>query len=378
MRQIYLDYNATTPIDSDVVEAMLPYFQDHFGNPSSTHSLGRAAHESIEDSRAKVSALIGCDKNEVIFTGGGSESSNLAIKGVMLGRDGPTGHMITTSIEHPATMEPALFCRDNGCELTIVGCDERGVVDPQAIADAIRPNTRLVSVMHANNEIGTIQPIREIARLCHSKSVLVHTDAAQSIGKIPAWVDQLDVDLMTLAGHKFYAPKGIGALFVREGVVLESLIHGAGHERGLRAGTENTPYIVGLGKAAYLAAAYLDESTERMEFLRERFWKAIVQHVPSAVVHGIDADRLPNTISIAFPGVSGPEMLRRVPEVCASIGSACHSTGDTSSGTLGAMGVAPELMQGSIRFSLGRSTTEDHVDRAAMLMVDAWENLTSA
>jgi cysteine desulfurase len=377
VKPIYLDYNATTPVDPSVTAAILPYLNDHFGNPSSSHSLGRAAHEAIEDARAKVAAMIGCDRDEIVFTGGGTEASNFAIKGIMLQGDFGKGHMITSAIEHPATTEPARFVQRMGCELTVVGCDKQGRVDPESIAKAIRPNTRLVSIMHANNEIGTIQPIRKIAEICHQHSILVHTDASQSIGKIPTYVDQLDVDLMTIAGHKFYAPKGIGVLFVREGLNLESLLHGAGHESGLRAGTENTPYIVGLGQAAFLAAAHLDETAEHTEAMRERFWDAISEAIPTAVVHGAEADRLPNTISIGFPGASGQEMLLRAAEVCASLGSACHSSGDHESGTLGAMGVDPDLMRGSIRFSFGRGSNEEEVDRAASIIIDAWEALTA-
>ena len=375
VKQIYLDYNATTPIDPSVVEAMMPFFQTHYGNPSSSHSLGRAAREAIEDARAKISAMIGCSRDEIIFTGGGTEASNMAIKGIMLPGGEPGGHMITTAIEHPATLEPASFCEKMGCEVTVVGCDETGVVDPLSIAESIRPNTRLVSIMHANNEIGTIQRVREIAEICHERQVVVHTDASQSIGKIPAFVDQLDVDLMTIAGHKIYAPKGVGVLFVREGLDIEPLLHGAGHESGMRAGTENTPYIVGLGQAAFLAASLLDESAGISASLRDRFWKAIVVEVPRAVVHGIEVERLPNTASIAFPGVSGAEMLARVPEVCASLGAACHSSGEHASGTLNAMGVSQELMRGTIRFSFGRKTTIEDADRAAMLMIEAWEAL---
>ena len=375
VKQIYLDYNATTPIDPSVVEAMMPFFQTHYGNPSSSHSLGRAAREAIEDARAKISAMIGCSRDEIIFTGGGTEASNMAIKGIMLPGGEPGGHMITTAIEHPATLEPASFCEKMGCEVTVVGCDETGVVDPLSIAESIRPNTRLISIMHANNEIGTIQRVREIAEICHKRQVVVHTDASQSIGKIPAFVDQLDVDLMTIAGHKIYAPKGIGVLFVREGLDIEPLLHGAGHESGMRAGTENTPYIVGLGQAAFLAASLLDESAGISASLRDRFWKAIVVEVPRAVVHGIEVERLPNTASIAFPGVSGAEMLARVPEVCASLGAACHSSGEHASGTLNAMGVSQELMRGTIRFSFGRKTTIEDADRAAMLMIEAWEAL---
>lgn len=377
VKQIYLDYNATTPVDPSVVEAMMPFLQTHFGNPSSSHSLGRAAKEAIEDARAKVSALIGCDPKEIVFTGGGTEASNMAIKGIMLAGGSLGGHMITTAIEHPATLQPARFVEQLGCEVTVVGCDDRGIVSPQAIADAIRPSTRLVSVMHANNEIGTIQPIQQIAAICHERSVVVHTDASQSLGKIPAYVDQLDVDLMTIAGHKLYAPKGIGVLFVREGLDIEPLLHGAGHENGFRAGTENTPYIVGLGQAAYVAASQLDEASGISASLRDRFWKTIQSHIPRAVLHGFDVDRLPNTASIAFPGVSGAEMLDRVPEVCASLGAACHSSGEHKSGTLHAMGVSPELMKGTIRFSFGRSSTIEDTDKAAMLMVEAWEALVA-
>ena len=376
MKQIYLDYNATTPIDPSVVEAMMPFFQTHYGNPSSSHSLGRAAREAIQDARAKVAAMLGCDSGEIVFTGGGTEASNMAIKGIMLPGGEPGGHMITTAIEHPATLEPANFCEKMGCEVSIVGCDEYGVVHPQLVAEAIRPNTRLVSIMHANNEIGTIQPIREIATLCHERSVVVHVDASQSVGKIPTFVDHLDVDLMTIAGHKLYAPKGIGVLFVREGLDIESLLHGAGHESGMRAGTENTPYIVGLGRAAFLAASLLDESAGISASLRDRFSKAIISDIPRAVVHGHGANRLPNTISVAFPGVSGAEMLERVPEVCASLGAACHSSGEHTSGTLNAMGVSQELMRGTVRFSFGRKSTVEDTDRAATLMIEAWEALS--
>lgn len=375
MKQIYLDYNATTPVDPSVFEAMEPFLRTHFGNPSSSHSLGRAAKEAIEDARAKISGLLGCDRDEIVFTGGGTEASNMAIKGIMLAGYRAGGHMVTTAIEHPATLVPSAWVEKMGCEVSIVDCNSSGVVSPGAIADALRPNTRLVSIMHANNEIGTIQPIREIAAICHEHSVLVHTDASQTIGKIPAFVDQLDVDLMTIAGHKFYGPKGIGVLFVREGLDIEPLLHGAAHENGLRAGTENTPYIVGLGQAAFLAASQLDESAGISASLRDRFWSTIAKHVPRAVLHGFDVDRLPNTASIAFPGVSGADMLARVPEVCASLGAACHSSGEHKSGTLHAMGVPEELAKGTIRFSFGRSSTIEDTDRAAMLMVEAWEAL---
>ena len=270
MRQIYLDYNATTPIAPSVVEVMNPFLSGHFGNPSSAHSMGRAAKEAIEDSRVKVAGLLGCDRDEIVFTGGGTESNNLAIKGTMLQWAPKDAHLVISAIEHPAVVAPAKFLERLGYGVTIVGCDAHGFVHPSSIESALQPETKLVSVMHANNEIGTIQPIRQIAEICHGRGVLLHTDASQSVGKIPTYVDQLDVDLLTVACHKFYGPKGVGALFVREGVSLEPLLHGASHERGMRGGTENTPYIVGMGQAAHLAASCIDESSESMTKLRNR------------------------------------------------------------------------------------------------------------
>jgi cysteine desulfurase len=375
VRQIYLDYNATTPIAPSVVEAMNPFLLGHFGNPSSAHAFGRAAKEAIEDARVKVAGLLGCDRQEIVFTGGGTESNNLAIKGVMfLGQPG-AGHLVISAIEHPAVAEPAKFLERLGFEISVVKCDEHGLVHPSSIEAALRPDTRLVSVMHANNEIGSIQPIRQIAEICHGRGVLLHTDASQSVGKIPSFVDDLDVDLLTVAGHKFYGPKGIGVLFVREGVALESLLHGAAHENGMRAGTENTPYIVGLGQAAHLAANCLDESSEAMTRLRDRLNDRLANAIPGLQVNGAGAKRLPNTLSVVFPNVGGQEILQRVPELCASTGSACHSSGLVSSATLSAMGRSAEEMANTVRLSVGWYTSEEEIDRASSLLVDAWENL---
>ena len=378
MRQIYLDYNATTPIAPSVIESMLPFFSNHYGNPSSSHALGRAASEAIEDARCKVASLIGCDRNEIVFTGCGTEANNLALKGVMLADGQPRGHLIISAVEHPAISEPAKFLERMGCELTIVPCDENGVVRPADVEAAIRPNTRLISVMHANNEIGTIQPIREISAVCRSRNILLHSDASQSTGKIPVFVDYMDVDMLTIAGHKFYGPKGIGVLFVREGLGLESLLHGAGHEQGMRGGTENTPYIVGLGQAALLVSKSLDESVEKMTQLRDRLYDKLSDGIPGLRVNGFAAQRLPNTLSVSFPEVTGDELLRRAPEVCASTGAACHSGEVFGSSTLSSMGISDAQMAGTVRLSVGWTTSQEEIDRASNLLIDAWENLVSS
>ena len=378
MRQIYLDYNATTPIAPSVLECMQPFFTGHYGNPSSAHSLGRGAREAIEDSRAKVANMLGCDADEVIFTGGGTESNNLAIKGSMFQHAPGDAHMVISAIEHPAVTEPANFLKRLGYDVTVVPCNPNGVVSPDSIEAALRPNTRLVSIMHANNEIGTVQPIRAIAHACHQRSILVHTDASQSVGKLPTQVGELDVDMLTVAGHKFYGPKGIGALFVRRGVSLESLLHGAGHENGFRAGTENTAYIVGLGQASILAAKALDDSAEGMTRLRDRLGEHLIDAIPQLHINGGEVDRLPNTLSVSFPRISGRAILARATEICASTGSACHSTGTIESATLSAMGKDNDHIAGTVRLSLGWYSSQDEVDRAASLLIDAWEVLSEA
>lgn len=263
MRTIYLDYNATTPVARPVMEAMLPFLTEHFGNPSSHHRLGRAAYEAVQDARVRVAQLLGAGRDEIVFTSGGTESNNLALVGAMLNSSpAASGHLVISVLEHPSIAEPARFLEALGYDLTIVGCDAQGVVDPDQVETAIRPTTVLASIMHANNEIGTLQPIREIAKLCHAQGVLLHTDAAQTVGKIPTRVQDLGVDLLTVAGHKMYAPKGIGALYVRRGTRLEPLLHGAGHEGGLRPGTENVPQVVALGQAASMAAEQLNQVAE--------------------------------------------------------------------------------------------------------------------
>ena len=377
MKPIYLDYNATTSIAPSVQEAMLPFLAEYYGNPSSDHALGRACHEAIEDARGQVASLLGADRDEIFFTSGGTESNNLAIKGVVM-RTVPAvdGHLVISAIEHPAVVEPARYLERLGFDLTVVPCNDQGVVDPENVERALRKDTRLVSVMLANNEIGTIQPIREMADACRAQGVLIHTDAAQAVGKIRTLVDELGVDMLSLAGHKFYAPKGVGALYVRRGTALEPIIHGAGHESGLRSGTENTPYIVGLGKAAVMVAKSIDDAVDRMALLRDRLLERLEDGVGGGVtVNGRMAPRLPNTLSVALPGVSGPDLLLETPEICASTGAACHSGGDDASLTLKAIGVPPDVARGTVRLSVGWYTSEEQIDRAAELLIAAWDNL---
>lgn len=380
MRRIYLDHNATTPVASSVREAMLPFFSELFGNPSSAHSAGRIAFEAMEDARGHLAALVGADADEIVFTSGGTEANNLALLGIFL-QSVPAvdGHLIISALEHPAVSSPAEFLERMGVATTVVPSDPQGLVDPEAIRKALRKDTRLVSIIHANNEVGTIQPIREIAAICHEQGVLVHTDAAQSVGKIRTKVDELEVDLMSIAGHKMYAPKGVGALFVRQSTAIGPVIHGAGHERGLRPGTENVPSLVGLGAAATLAAdRHLDACTEQLSQLRDRLHALLLEGVGEELtVNGQTAPRLPNTLNVNFPGVSGNELLSRVPEICASTGAACHGSHTTRSATLAAMGVSPETARGTIRLSLGRDTTAEDVERASSLLIGAWESLRS-
>ncbi len=380
MRRIYLDYNATTPVAPEVRQAMLPFLEEHFGNPSSPHALGRAAHEAVEDARYRVARLLGADRDEIVFTSGGTESNNLALKGVAFRRGPSAGsHLVVSAIEHPAVLAPALFLETLGFGLTIVEPKPRGTVDPADVEAAIRPDTVLVSVMHANNETGAIQPIRRIAEACRARGVLFHTDAAQTVGKVPVRVGDLGADLLTVAGHKMYAPKGVGALYVRRGVALEPVMHGAGHESGLRAGTENVPYLVALGAAATLAEHRLADDAARAAALRDRLLERLAEAIPRGlVVHAREAERLPNTLSVSLPGVDGSALLARAPEVCASVGAACHGGAAHASPTLAAMGVSPEIARGTLRLTVGRYSTEEEIDLAASALLAAWESLRDA
>jgi cysteine desulfurase len=369
MRRIYLDYNASTPIDAAVAAAMRPFLDDHYGNPSSGHWASIEAKAALETARGQVAALLDCHSDEVVFTSGGSEANNLALKGVFFALRQKGEHIVTTRIEHPAIIEPCHFLERLGARVTFLAVDGTGRIDPDALARAITPRTILVSIMHANNEVGTIEPIEECARIARERGVLFHTDAAQSVGKIPTDVNQLGVDLLSIAGHKVYAPKGVGAFFVRRGLSLEPLIHGAGHEGGRRAGTESALLAVGLGKACELARD--PSSMDRIRALRDHFWMELQKRFGGSVaLNGHPTHRLPNTLNVSFVGRIGAEILARLDGVAATTGSACHSGRVELSPVLEAMGVAPEVGMGAVRFSLGRGTTRDDIDAVVAQVTD--------
>lgn len=373
---IYLDYNATTPIEPAVSEAVLPYLHGLFGNPSSAHAYGFQAKNAVDYARPEVAALLGCATDEVVFTASGSESNNLAIKGVAFAHAERGRHLITTRVEHPAVLNTCRYLEvRHGFSVTYLPVDSDGLVDPGDVARAIRPDTILISVMTANNETGTVQPIREIGAIARGRGILFHTDAAQAIGKIPVRVDDLGVDLLTVVGHKLYAPKGVGALFIRRGVKLDSLVHGASHEGGRRAGTENVPYVVGLGKACSIARINLPEESQHLQSLRDRLHAALLDGVPGLRLNGHTSLRLPNTLNVSFPGVAGYDLLARAREVAASTGSACHSGQPQVSPVLEAMGVPPEWALGAVRLSVGRWSTIEEVDLAARMLIDAFAAL---
>lgn len=372
MRPVYLDYNASTPVDPAVAAAMRPFLDDAFGNPSSGHWASAPAKAAIEEARGKVTGLVGAEVREVVFTSGGSEANNQAIKGVFLARGGRDGHIVTTSVEHPAVLEPCRFLERFGATVTRLPVDGTGRVDPDDVRRAITRRTVLVSIMHANNEVGTIQPVEEIAAVTRENGVLFHTDAAQTVGKIPVDVDALGVDLLTVVGHKLYAPKGVGALYIRHGVELEPLVHGAGHEGGRRAGTESALLAVGLGAACALARDL--GPMDRVRGLRDRFWQSLQgQFGDRVVLNGHPEHRLPNTLNVSFVGQVGAEILAGLDGVAASLGSACHSGRVELSPVLKAMGVPPEIGMGAIRFSLGRSTTEAEIDRVVGSLMSVFD-----
>ena len=361
MRRVYLDYNASTPIDPVVAAAMRPFLEDHYGNPSSGHWASIEAKAALEVARAQVAALLGCHDDEIVFTSGGSEANNLAFKGVFFALRDKGDHIITTRIEHPAIIEPCRFLEHLGARVTYLPVDGTGRIDPNDLREAITPRTILVSIMHANNEVGTIEPIEDCARIAREHGVVFHTDAAQSAGKVPTNVNELGVDLLSIAGHKIYASKGVGVLFVRRGVRLEPLIHGAGHEGGRRAGTESALLAVGLGKACELARDL--GPMEQVRALRDHFWQELLNRFGNRVVlNGHPTHRLPNTLNVSLVGLIGAEILARLDGIAASTGSACHSGRIELSPVLEAMGVAPEVGMGAVRFSLGRTTARDEID----------------
>lgn len=360
---IYLDYNASTPVDPQVFEAMQPYLTSRFGNPSSSHAAGRTLREAVEKARAQVASLIGANADEIIFTSSGTEASNHVIKGVAYALRDRGNHIITSKIEHPAVLNPCRFLEDNKYEVSYVDVDSRGRIDPLEIAGEVRGTTVLISIMHANNEVGTIQDIAEIAEFARQGEILMHTDAAQSCGKVPIDVRRMGVDFLSIAGHKLYAPQGIGALYVREGTKLESLLHGAGHQKGRRAGTEPAAMIVALGAACELAAAHLKHPSE--QGLRNRLWELIHQRFGTMAVRLGDPEScLPNTLCVGFAGRIGGEILEQCPGLCASTGAACHTGRRERSATLEAMDVPEDVAFGAIRFSVGRFTKEHEIDQA--------------
>jgi cysteine desulfurase len=370
--RIYLDYNASAPIDPAVAEVMRQYLEAAYGNPSSAHWAAEPARAAVERARAQVAALLGCLPGEIVFTSGGSESDNLAIKGVLGNRH--AAHIITTAIEHPAIMEPCRYLEGQGVRVTWLGVDHTGQVNPDDLRAAICADTALVSIMHANGEAGTVQPIAECAQIARERGIPFHTDAAQSVGRIPVKVNELGVDLLSIAGHKIYAPKGIGALYVRNGIELEPLVHGAGHEGGRRAGTESAMLTAAFGKACELASNL--SGVPQIRALTDHFWSLLQAALGERVVlNGHPQERLPNTLYLSFLGHSSGEILAAVPGIAASTGSACHTGSTEMSPVLKAMGVSCERGAGAIRFSLGRFTTKTEVERAAKLIVNALDSL---
>ncbi len=362
---IYLDYNATTPIAPEVAAAMRPYLESYFGNPSSVHAYGVKTKMAVEKARRQVAELINCEPSEIIFTSGGTESNNYAIKGIALANRHRGNHIITSAVEHPAVFEVCRYLETQGFEITTVPVDEYGILKMDELKAAIRPETILITVMHANNEVGSIQPVEEIGRIAREKGILFHSDAAQSLGKILVDVQKMGVDLLSIAGHKLYAPKGIGALFIRNGVHLEKLIHGADHEQNLRAGTENVLEIVGLGKACEIAKTHLEENIEHYRKTRDYLHQLLREALPDIKLNGHPEKRLPNTLSLSFPRVEANTLLDRLEGVAASAGAACHSESIDVSAVLEAMLVPLDFAMGTIRFSTGRNLTMDEVKKAA-------------
>ena len=377
MKPIYLDYNATTPIEEEVAEAMFPYLKEYFGNPSSSHAFGRYCREAVDEARRQVAALINADAHEIVFTGSGSEANNLAIKGFLAANPDAGKHIITSAIEHPAVGEVYEHLQEAGYDVTILPVDHLGLIDPPALRGAIRPDTSLISIMHANNEVGSIQPIGALADIAREKRIAFHTDAAQSLGKIPVDVRRLGVDMLTVVGHKLYTHKGIGALYVRDGVSISKQVHGASHERNRRAGTENVLQIVGLGKACEIAARDLQKNEVHMRKMRDRLQAILLDKIADARVNGLTPQRLPNTLSISFPGLQANMLLAAIPEVAASTGAACHADQVELSATLKAMQVDEQIGMGTVRLSTGRFTTAEEIDRAAEAIITKVKQLRS-
>ncbi|ADU65078.1 aminotransferase class V [Desulfurispirillum indicum S5] len=367
MSLIYLDSNASTPVAPEVLAAMQPYLEDHFGNPSSQHWASSGAKDALEAARGQVANLLDCDPTEVVFTSGGSEANNHAIKGVYFALRYQGNHIITSAVEHPAVLEPCRFLESLGARITRLPVDGYGMVDPEQVRRAIDKDTILISIMHANNETGTIQPIEAIGEIARAAGILFHTDAAQSVGKIPTVMDALGVDLLSVAGHKLSAPKGVGALYIREGTPIVPLVHGAAHEAGRRAGTENVLLNVALGAACELAGEWTGAA--EMIAMRDEFWQHLQNQFGNRIsLNGHPTERLPNTLNVNFHGAIGAEILEQMPEVAASTGSACHAGAISLSPVLEAMGVPVSAGMGAVRFSLGRNTKYAELQRVLELL----------
>jgi cysteine desulfurase len=377
-KPIYLDYNATTPIDPEVATEMLPYLQTHFGNPSSSYSIGRSNKEAVEKARAQVAELINCQPEEIFFTSCATESNNLAIKGIAWANSIKGRHIITSEIEHPAVTEVCKYLGSQGFEITTLPVDQYGRIDPKDVKNAIRKDTVLITIMHANNEVGTIQPIQEIGAIARKNNIVFHTDASQSVGKIETNVDKLGVDLLTIAGHKLYAPKGIGALYIRKGTQLENLMHGAGQEKGIRPGTENVIHTIGLGKACKVALLDFKQNQHNMQVSRDRLLDGLVSQIGNKVHVNVKLENcLPNTLSVAFEKVSAHTLASFISnDVLISTGSACHSGETTISSVLEAMNLDFKTAAATVRISTGKHTTNEEIDFAIKIFVNAINKLT--
>jgi cysteine desulfurase len=366
---IYLDHNATTPIDPGAAAAMKNIMDEEFGNPSSGYFLGTRAKQKVEQAREEIAGLLHADAEEIVFTSGGSESNNMVLKGIVDLRRPGDFHIVTSAVEHPAILNTALFLLELGVHVTILPVDRYGRIDLDDLRKAIQPHTALISIMLANNETGTLQPVREITRIAREYNLPVHTDAAQAVGKLPVDVEGLGVDFLTVAGHKLYGPKGVGALFMKQGKDLTPLIHGGGQERGKRSGTENTILAVGLGAACRVAGKRIEKDETHVQALRDRFQSLLFDGVDGLVLNGHTVERLPNTLNVSVPRMEGAKILEGLPRVIASTGAACHDRTVKLSHVLSAMGVPPEIGMGALRFSLGRSNTPDQIEEAAGMII---------
>ncbi|AUB58636.1 cysteine desulfurase NifS [Methanobacterium sp. MZ-A1] len=375
----YMDHSATSPVDPEVLEAMLPYFKESFGNASTLYSLGREARTAMEKARKQVASLIGARAEEVYFTSGGTESDNLAIKGTISRLKGKGNHIITSAIEHPAVEETCKYLEKNGYTVTYLPVGEDGIVKMEDLKESTREDTILITIMHANNEIGTIQPIKEIGALAREKGILFHTDAVQSVGKIPVNVEDMNVDLLSISAHKLHGPKGVGALYIRKGVRIDPLFHGGGHERGVRPGTENIPGIVGLGKACQLAEENLDKNMEYVASLRDQLIKGVLGSIEQSFLNGHPTKRLPNNANFRFSSIEGESLILQLDSkgINASTGSACSSNKLEPSHVLMAIGLEEVDAHGSLRISLGKENTPEDIDSSIVVIKEVVERLRS-